>query len=356
MTINRGGSRISIVKATAHHVPPITVGHLDQKGQDLLDEMLKGSQTVDEIVEFFESYVNEDYPIFCLKSTRSRQQSRQASEEPADIPHLRDLSDQLKRVKKHSNQSQKQTSNFLNAPSRDSANSKQNNIVLNTDTPEKDTKTEIDTFEEEDNMEDLLNENQPKTNEIQKPEINANLDKLNKRKYGKTNIASNETKNGTTIESTNNVTKLDSNTNHQIKTNISFGIEQNKTTVKKKKNVFDILDADYVKRTIPYMHPDTKKHTFRFFKDKVHEVVDGKGLFENDILDVMEFRMGGSYLAEMKQLRGQKWDLDYIENYYLQKDIDMENDRKKKKELIEKSAKVKNTLHLNSITNFSTPG
>ena len=94
------------------------------------------------------------------------------------------------------------------------------------------------------------------------------------------------------------------------------------------------MDTDHVKRTVPYMHPDTKKHTFKFFEERVHKVVDGKGLLENDILDVMEFRMGGSYLVEMKQLRSQNWDLDYIENYYLQKDIEMEKESKKKKELI----------------------
>ena len=88
------------------------------------------------------------------------------------------------------------------------------------------------------------------------------------------------------------------------------------------------------------MHPDTKKHTFEFFEERVHEVVDGKGLLENDILDVMEFRMGGSYLVEMKQLRSQNWDLDYVESSYLQKDIEMEKESQKKRELIEKSKKV----------------
>ena len=68
----------------------------------------------------------------------------------------------------------------------------------------------------------------------------------------------------------------------------------------------------------------------------MHEVVDGKGFLKINILDVFEFTMAGSYLVEMKQLRSQNWDLDYIENYYLQKDIEMEKESKKKKELIEK--------------------
>ena len=140
-------------------------------------------------------------------------------------------------------------------------------------------------------------------------------------------------KNGNTmIPLTNN----DDETNIRNQKMSQNGLERSQIVKKKKKNVFDILDADHVKRTVPYMHPDTKKHTFKFFEERVHEVVDGKGLLENDILDVMEFRMGGSYLVEMKQLRSQNWDLDYVENYYLQKDIEMEKESKKKKELIEK--------------------
>ena len=69
----------------------------------------------------------------------------------------------------------------------------------------------------------------------------------------------------------------------------------------------------------------------------MHDVVDGKGLVEDDVLDVMQFRMGGSYLSEIKQLREQKWDLDYVETYFLQKDFEMEKEIRKKKELIEKT-------------------
>ena len=108
----------------------------------------------------------------------------------------------------------------------------------------------------------------------------------------------------------------------------------------KSRNVFDILDSDFLKRTIHYMHPNSKQHTFQFFEDRVHDVVNGKGLVEDDVLDVMQFRMGGSYLSEIKQLREQKWDLDYVETYFLQKDFEMEKEIRKKKELVEKSKKV----------------
>ena len=115
-------------------------------------------------------------------------------------------------------------------------------------------------------------------------------------------------------------------------------IKLNKGNTKSKsRNVLDSLDVDYLKQMIPYMHPSTKKHTFQFFEDRVHDVVDNKGLRENDILDVMQFRMGGTYLSEIKQLREQKWNLDYVENYFLQKDFELEIEMKKKSQLIEKS-------------------
>ena len=117
---------------------------------------------------------------------------------------------------------------------------------------------------------------------------------------------------------------------------------ENEGQKKKDTNVFDILEADYLKRMIPYMHPDSKKHTFRFFIDRVHEVCDGKGLLETDVLDVMQFRMGGSYLAEIKDLRIKKWELVCIEEFYLQKDLDYENEKRKKGKLLEESRKVSN--------------
>ena len=89
------------------------------------------------------------------------------------------------------------------------------------------------------------------------------------------------------------------------------------------------------------MHPDSKKHTFRFFIDRVHEVCDGRGFEENDILDIMQFRMGGSYLAEIKDLRIQKWELVCIEEFFLQKDLEDENEKMRKKKIVEELRKVR---------------
>ena len=52
------------------------------------------------------------------------------------------------------------------------------------------------------------------------------------------------------------------------------------------------------------------------------------------------FRILCLELSEIKQLREQKWDLDYVETYVLQKDFEMEKEIRKKKELIEKSKTV----------------
>ena len=131
MTINRGGSRISIVKTTAHHVPPITIGHLDEKGKDLLDDMLKGSRTVDEIVEYFKDYVNEERSLFVAKPIRSRQ----PSEEPAEMTDLRDKNYKLKSVRTQTKNIEKQAhfGNNLSATAIDSMNSTMNQDYCNKD-------------------------------------------------------------------------------------------------------------------------------------------------------------------------------------------------------------------------------
>ena len=45
----------------------------------------------------------------------------------------------------------------------------------------------------------------------------------------------------------------------------------------KKRNIIDLLDGDYINRMIPFMHPETKIHTFKYFIERVHEVVDNVG-------------------------------------------------------------------------------
>jgi hypothetical protein len=63
------------------------------------------------------------------------------------------------------------------------------------------------------------------------------------------------------------------------------------------------IDLDMLKDLIPFMHPDDKPCTWRFWVDKVHEVLDDKGLSEKEYIDIMEWRMGGDFLKAMKRMR-----------------------------------------------------
>ena len=53
---------------------------------------------------------------------------------------------------------------------------------------------------------------------------------------------------------------------------------------------------------------------------------------EKEILDVEQLRMGGSYLREMKQLREEGGDIESIEQYFLQKDLQTELDERRRTE------------------------
>ena len=53
---------------------------------------------------------------------------------------------------------------------------------------------------------------------------------------------------------------------------------------------------------------------------------------EKEILDVEQLRMGGSYLKEMKQLRSERADIERIEEFFLQKDLQTELEERRRKE------------------------
>jgi len=148
---------------------------------------------------------------------------------------------------------------------------------------------------------------------------------------------------------------------------------------------------DWIKSQIPFMHPKTKVHTFRFWVDRVHDCLDGKNLLEKveedvdegvqsetegsetvpflgkdqtkedesaadnlqfeelteeDYLDVMELRLGGSYLQEMKDLRSQNWDLEYIEQHFLAKDFEREKEAMRKAAILEMTSKVERVIEM----------
>merc|ERR1719474_1560210 len=72
-----------------------------------------------------------------------------------------------------------------------------------------------------------------------------------------------------------------------------------------------------------------------------------KELTEEDYLDVMELRLGGSYLQEMKDLRSQNWDLEYIEQYFLAKDLEREQEAMRKAAITEMANKVERVIEMN---------
>ena len=94
--------------------------------------------------------------------------------------------------------------------------------------------------------------------------------------------------------------------------------------------LLDTINADFLKRSIPFMHPKTRKHSFKFFLEKVDEVVEtvdeDPGLGDDDILDIMQFRMGGDYLTEMRDLRAADTLIVPIRTYFLMKDNEEQDD------------------------------
>ena len=56
-TVNRGGKEMTIPLNITHHIPPKLVGHLDEEGTLICDKMLRDGYTVQEIIEYFKTYV-----------------------------------------------------------------------------------------------------------------------------------------------------------------------------------------------------------------------------------------------------------------------------------------------------------
>lgn len=56
-TVNRGGVEMTIPLNITHHIPPRLIGHLDEEGILICDKMLTQGFTVQEIIEYFKTYV-----------------------------------------------------------------------------------------------------------------------------------------------------------------------------------------------------------------------------------------------------------------------------------------------------------
>ena len=56
-TINRGGVEMKIPLNISHHIPPKLIGQLDEEGILICDRMLQQGYSVQEILEYFKTYV-----------------------------------------------------------------------------------------------------------------------------------------------------------------------------------------------------------------------------------------------------------------------------------------------------------
>jgi len=121
--------------------------------------------------------------------------------------------------------------------------------------------------------------------------------------------------------------------------NVVFDDEPPDAHLYANRDVFTVINKDTIKSEVPYMSPSIKNLTFKQFIDKIQELVKGKGLTHREILDIMEFRMGGVYLQELKELRQNGATLQEVVEYFLKKDAAMRQSARRKARL-EAQAKV----------------
>ena len=285
--VNRGGTKIPIVRKTSHNVPTVIIGHLDTKGtylyaiktnysfrssgSEILDSMLQGNETIDEIIDYFTNYTVDisGGPTF----HKSNKCSRQSSMESEDTSSAMDNVSNLKRPDKTKSNKQSSQNDNLNT-SKDLKGSKKSGNLEGQHKTQSNDQTDPN-FQSRILAEDRLNQDDDKVRNIDIDLANA-------------------------------------------------GIDDDSYSQDKAKNILNIINADFLKRSIPFMHPKTRKHSFKFFLEKVDEVVEtvdeDPGLGDDDILDIMQFRMGGDYLTEMRDLRAADTLIVPIRTYFLMKD------------------------------------
>jgi len=120
---------------------------------------------------------------------------------------------------------------------------------------------------------------------------------------------------------------------------VSFEDEPEDAHLHANRDVFSVIDRETVKDQVPFMSPSIKNLTFKQFIDKVQKLVKGRGLTHREILDIMEFRLGGIYLHEMRDLRSNGATLAEVVEYFLKKDVEMRQQARRKARL-EAQAKV----------------
>ena len=245
--------------------------------------MLQGNETIDEIIDYFTNYTVDTSggPTF----HKSNKCSRQSSVESEDTSSAMDNVSNLKRPDKKSNKQSSQNDN-LNT-SKDLKESKKNKSGNSGDQRKIQSNEKTDpNFQSRILTEDRLNQDDDKGRNIDIDLMNA-------------------------------------------------GIDDENYSQDKAKNILDTINADFLKRSIPFMHPKTRKHSFKFFLEKVDEVVEtvdeDPGLGDDDILDIMQCTMGGDYLTEMRDLRAADTLIVPIRTYFLMKDNEEQDEADQRK-------------------------
>ena len=269
------------------------------QGKALLDEMLKGNRTVEEIVEFFRTYEMEGGLSFEPRVYRqSRSSSRQSSVEPEE-----ELGDKLAfRVKTRDN-----GNDIMNQGREKSIENDSNSVVDFNGSSKRKENTDLhknvackpsqdghckDTKEAEES-------NDCETiDDVKEKGWNSATEKIEKSLFNLDSLVRNVETENRLVEKLSSMPARQSFESDQDSTNRNMNekemlIGQIAPENSAPRNVFDLVDADFVKRMIPFMHPKSRNHTFKYFLEKVDEVVETVGedkLLNSEILDLMQFR------------------------------------------------------------------
>ena len=252
--------------------------------------MLKRGKTVEEIVEFFRTYQMEGGLSFEPRVYRqSRSSSRQSSVEPEET----ELADKISfKVKTRDNGNTNETrSNENNSQNKNSADD------LKRSSEPKDN-TELHTnasckINEDGDMQDTKELQETNDVDVVKEKGWGNAtEKMEKILSNLDNMVRNVETDNRIVEKLSKISERKGHEpDQEVSTNINFC--ENMTDNSPTRNVFDLVDADFIKRMIPFMHPKSRNHTFKYFLDKVDEVVEAVGedkILNSEILDLMQYR------------------------------------------------------------------
>ena len=190
--------------------PTVTIGHLDPEGSEILDRKLKENLSIEEIIAFFSNYKPK---LIQLKLSKSKTSFETTSEE-SSISEISTL-----KIGETITKTETRNQNQILDSDADANTCK---LTLN-----------LDSF--------------------------SNIG--NEKEDGKGNILFE----GSSADNIPDITVSNEEVqNIKVKENFEKEAKAILKVAKKKRNIFDILDVENLKKNIPFMHPDRETHTFRF--------------------------------------------------------------------------------------------